>query len=138
MKQYLYFLALVLLASCSSNNSDLLLENENQLLQMFEKAKSENLNEVESYVDSGLGEMMKNYNVDKILIGHNKYLEGLFPTTDLVFFVQNSQSIFEPQTIMAYDYGLAPREIDDKDIPGASFKSVRVKERWYILSLGFD
>jgi hypothetical protein len=141
MRTFFIHSLIILIVGCSSPKVDkkYIVENGKEMEGIFLAAHRSNLDTINSKDDTDLAKRIKDIGIDQLEIRYkfNSYSDFIH-SDSLAYFKFENKSLWEPVSIMVFDFANEPRNFGDDENVGASYTRKKINERWYVESIGFD
>jgi hypothetical protein len=143
MKKLLILLCCAILTcSCSTFTESRIVDNQNELKEIFEIGLKNNLTKFtwgDADID-GLNWRLQKRGIDyfEIRLNGDNNSDSLMDLDSIVVFTQKSDNIFDDQRNIVYDFARTPRQLGSYVIENASYDQKMVADRWYFVTIGFD
>jgi hypothetical protein len=137
----LHFIALFVVG-CSPFHPDRVMSYERDFDEIIEFMEDYETVILDSDEDDRFSEDMRNLGIDYIYKNQgtkNRDLAGFVEESDsLIIFVSKSQSIFQNEKRIIYDFAKRPRNFGSEKLDLAAYEIKQLNDRWYFSTIGFD
>ena len=132
----------ILLISCNPYHENRVLEHENELLNLISKlVKYENGTYSRDEIDEFIIEDVRDLDIDFIVKNSGKknpnYSGFIEENDSLIIFIRKSNSIFDDEKRIIYDFNKIPRNFGNDTITLANYRLIQLKNRWYYSEVRF-
>lgn len=132
----------ILLISCNPYHENRVLEHENELLNLISKlVKYENgtysRDEIDEFIIEDVRDLDIDFNVKNSGKKNPNYSGFIEENDSLIIFIRKSNSIFDDEKRIIYDFNKIPRNFGNDTITLANYRLIQLKNRWYYSEVRF-
>jgi hypothetical protein len=133
----------MLLISCNPFHENRVLKYQNELNDLVKKLeKYENGSYSSDDIDEFIIANIRELDIDRVIKNNGKknpsYSGFIEENDSLILFIKRSNSLFDSEKRIIYDFNVVPRNFGNDSITGASYRIVQLDKRWYYSEEGFD
>lgn len=141
IKEVPCFFVFFLLIGCNPFGSERVINYEPELSEIVEYMADDGKVILDAYEVNRFRAEMRSMGIDYIVKNQTKNgdFSGFIEESDsLIIFIKKSQSLFQPERRIIYDFATQPRNFGNDIIPNASYEIEQLNSRWYFSTTGFD
>ena len=117
--------------TCDSIDTELIVEDSDELEKIFKEAYNQEISLVQSKDDNQLARRIRDYGFDKMVIYRNRTYNNV-NSDSLVFFIKLGPYTILPEKRIIYDFAKRARHFGNEKRQGyESYERIQVNDRWY-------